>query len=282
MKSNKKRHSKFFRMLKQPVFILALVMTGILVFAAVFGPSLVPHDYSTQNIPIKFHGPTAEYPFGTDEFGRCVFCRIVYGSRIALKVGLIAVGIEALIGVTLGLISGWYGGAIDKAVQFVTDVTWAIPPIIMSMAIIMLLKPSSVNIGISVALVSWGQLEKVVRSKTMALKNLPYIDAAKIGGESAGSILFRYILPNLMSTIVIMLTLALPGAMLSTTMMSFLGLGSQPPSPDWGMIVSSGVKFLRQAPWISIATGGAILWSVLSFNLLGEKIKELLDPKMRV
>ncbi|MBQ6663288.1 MAG: ABC transporter permease [Firmicutes bacterium] len=282
MKTKKAPSTKLGRMLRQPSFIIILIMTGLLIFAAIFGPYLLPHDYATQNLANQFASPSAEYPFGTDQYGRCIFCRIIYGSRIALKVGLIAVGIEAVIGVTLGLISGWYGGPIDKVVQFVTDVTWAIPPIILSMAIIMLLEPSSENIAISIALVSWGQLEKIVRSKTMALKNLSYIDAARIYGESSASILFRYILPNLMSTIVIMLTLALPGAMLSTTMMSFLGLGSQPPSPDWGMIVSEGVKYLRQSPWISIATGLAILWAVLSFNLFGEKIKDLIDPKMRV
>ena len=282
MKTKKTPKSKLGRMLRQPSFIVILIMTGLLVFAAIFGPYLLPHDYATQDLSNQFASPSVEYPFGTDQYGRCIFCRIIYGARIALKVGLIAVGIEAIIGVTLGLISGWYGGPIDKIVQFVTDVTWAIPPIILSMAIIMLLEPSSENIAISIALVSWGQLEKIVRSKTMALKNLSYIDAARIYGESPASILFRYILPNLMSTIVIMLTLALPGAMLSTTMMSFLGLGSQPPSPDWGMIVSEGVKYLRQSPWISIATGLAILWAVLSFNLFGEKIKDLIDPKMRV
>jgi peptide/nickel transport system permease protein len=231
---------------------------------------------------MKLTAPGAQYLLGTDQYGRCIFSRIIYGSRIALSVGLIAVVIETLIGVTLGILAGFYGKTVDKVVMFLTDMTWSIPPIILALAIVIMLGPSAQNVAISIAVVSWAQFTKIVRAKVQGIKDLSYIQAARVYGENDFSIIMRYILPNLVSTIIILASLALPAAILSTTSMGFLGLGSQQPQPDWGLILAGGIQYIKKAPWISIYPGLAIVWTVLSFNLVGEGLKVLLDPRMKV
>ncbi|MDO5303566.1 MAG: ABC transporter permease [Clostridia bacterium] len=276
------KKEKFKRLLKNPMFVIGSVMFLIVILVVIFAPVIAPHTYTEQNASVALTGPCKEYPWGTDQYGRCIFSRVVYGSRIALSVGIIAVVIETLIGVTLGIISGYYGKKIDKVVQFVTDATWAIPPIILAMAIVLMLGSSATNVAIAVAVVSWAQFTKIIRTKVMAIKALPYIEAARIYGESDLSIILRYILPNLVSTIIVLATLAMPSAILSTTSMGFLGLGAQQPLPDWGWILQNGIQYIKNAAWISMAPGLAIVWTVLSFNLVGEGVKELLDPRARV
>ncbi|MBR6585668.1 MAG: ABC transporter permease [Firmicutes bacterium] len=276
------KKGKLKQMLKNPMFLIGSIMFLVVIFAVIFAPLIAPHGYTEQHYDDALTGPCSEYPWGTDQYGRCIFCRVIYGSRIALSVGLVAVIIETVIGVTLGVISGYYGKKIDKFIQFVTDATWAIPPIILALAIVLMLGSSAMNVAIGVAVVSWAQFTKITRTKVMAIKNLPYIEAAKIYGESDLSIILRYILPNLVSTIIVLATLAMPSAILSTTSMGFLGLGAQQPMPDWGWILQDGIQYIRKAPWISMAPGLAIVWTVLGFNLVGEGVKELLDPRVRV
>lgn len=273
---------KMKAIVKNKMFLIGFLLFASVVILAVFAPQIAPHTYDGQNMAMKLAGPCKEYPLGTDQYGRCIFSRVIFGSRIALSVGLIAVVIETLIGVTLGILAGYYGKAVDKVILFITDTTWSIPPIILAMAIVLMLGPSAQNVAISVAVVSWAQFTKIVRSKVQSLKNLSYIEAARIYGESDLNIILRYILPNLTSTIIILATLALPSAILSTTSMGFLGLGAQQPQPDWGMILSEGIKYIGKAPWISIVPGAAIVWTVLGFNLAGEGIKELLDPRLKI
>lgn len=277
-----KKRSKLWKVIRKPLFFIGFVMLLVVVLAAIFAPQIAPHPYDGMNLAVKFKAPCAEYPLGTDQYGRCIFSRIVYGSRIALKVGLVAVVIETVIGVTLGILAGYYGKRIDRVIMFVTDMIWSIPPIILAMAIVLLLGPSAENVAISVALVTWAQFTKIVRAKVQSMKELSYIEAARVYGESDLQIILRYILPNLTSTIVILASLALPSAILSTTSMGFLGLGAQEPLPDWGMILSGGIQFIKKAPWISFWPGLAIVWTVLGFNLAAEGLKELLDPRMKV
>lgn len=276
------KKGKLKQLLKNPMFLIGSVMFLVVIIAVIFAPLLAPHGYTEQHYEDAMKGPCSEYPWGTDQYGRCIFCRVIYGSRIALSVGLVAVTIETLIGVTLGVISGYYGKKIDKFIQFITDATWAIPPIILALAIVLMLGSSAMNVAIGVSVVSWAQFTKITRTKVMAIKNLPYIEAAKICGESDLNIILRYILPNLVSTIIVLATLAMPSAILSTTSMGFLGLGAQQPMPDWGWILQDGIQFIKKAPWISMAPGLAIVWTVLGFNLVGEGVKELLDPRVRV
>lgn len=277
-----KKSEKILKILRKPMFFIGTVMLALVIIAAIFAPLIAPHGYADVDLSVKLLPPGGEFPLGTDQYGRCVFSRIIYGSRIALRVGLIAVVIETLIGVTLGIVAGYFGKRLDTVIMFVTDMVWSIPPIILAMAIVLLIGPSAENVAIAIALVTWAQFTKIVRAKVMSIKNLSYIEAARVYGESDLQIILRYILPNLVSTIVILASLALPAAILSTTAMSFLSLGAQEPLPDWGMILSGGIQFIRKASWISLWPGVAIIWTVLGFNLTAEGIKEILDPRMKV
>ncbi|MBQ1407756.1 MAG: ABC transporter permease [Eubacterium sp.] len=278
-----KKLKKFWKIARKPMYFIGFLMMLIIILVAILAPVIAPHGYADMDISLKLLPPGTEgFPLGTDQYGRCVFSRIIYGSRLALKVGLIAVVIESLIGVTLGILAGYFGKRLDSFIMFITDMVWAIPPIVLAMAIVLLMGPSAEHVAISIALVSWAQFTKIIRAKVMSLKNLSYIEAARVYGESNLQIILRYILPNLTSTIVILASLALPAAILSTTAMSFLSLGAQEPLPDWGMILSGGIQFIKKASWISIWPGVAIIWTVLGFNLTAEGIKELLDPRMKV
>ena len=277
-----RRPSKLALLVRKPMFVAGLAMLVVVVLAAIFADQLAPHAYDEQNLVRKLAAPCAEFPLGTDQYGRCILSRIIHGSRIALRVGVIAVAIECVIGVTLGIVAGYYGGVADKVISFFTDMVWSIPPIIFAMAIVLLVGASAENVAFAIAVVTWAQIAKVVRAKTRTICSESFIEAARTYGEGDLSILLRYVLPNLVSTIVIMASLALPSAILSTTSMGFLGMGAQEPLPDWGMILSGGIQFITRAPWISLYPGIAIVWTVLGFNLASEGIKDLLDPTIEV
>ena len=274
--------SKLRALLANPTFTIGLLMLVVIIAAALLADVIAPHGYADQNLAAKLTGPCSEYPWGTDQYGRCIFSRVLHGSRLALRVGVIAVVIECIIGVTLGVIAGYYGGVADKVISFLTDMVWSIPPIIFAMAIVLLVGASAENVAFAVAVVTWAQIAKVVRAKTRTICAESFIEAARTYGETDLSIIVRYVLPNLTSTIVIMASLALPSAILSTTSMGFLGLGAQEPLPDWGMILSGGIKFIRSAPWVTLYPGIAIVWTVLGFNLASEGVKDLLDPTIEV
>lgn len=268
--------------LKNISFKLGGMVFLSVVLTAVFAPIIAPYSYDEMHIPDALKPPSSKYLFGTDQYGRDIFSRIVYGSRIALKVGVLVVIIETVIGVSLGLLAGYYGGKIDKVISFITDVFWAMPPLVLALAVVTLLGPGLMNVMIAIAVVSWAQFTRVVRAKSQSLKNMPFVEAGKAIGESDISIMLRYILPNTMGAIIVLSTLALPSAILSTTAMGFLGLGAQPPAPDWGVMLSEGVSYIKTAPWISIFPGLAIVYTVLGFNLLGEGLRDILDPRLKV
>ncbi len=273
------RASRIKKILNNKNFIFGLLITLSIIICAIFADVIAPHTYDEINLINKLQKPSMTYYFGTDMYGRCVFSRIIYGTRIVLQVGFIVTAIQLLIGVTLGLLSGYYGGHLRRVISFITDITWAMPSIVMSLAIVTILGPSLTNVVIAIALVGWAQYTKIISAKAQTLKNLPFIDAARVLGESDFNIITKYILPNTINQIIILVTLTLPTAVLSTSSLGFLGLGAQPPAPDWGVILAEGIKFLRLAPWISIAPGLSLLYVVLGFNILGEGLKEILDPK---
>ena len=262
------------------MFIAGFVIFVIVILVAAFADQVAIRSYRAMDMSNRLAPPSSEHPFGTDQYGRCLFSRVVYGSRIALRVGLIVVLIQGAIGITLGLIAGYMGGFADRIVSFITDVTWAMPPIVLAMAIVMALGPSLDNVIIAIAIISWAEMARVVRAKTQAVKSLPYVEAATAIGRTGPGIVLNHILPNIMSPILVLSTLSLPGAILSTTALSFLGLGSQPPQPDWGVILRDGITYMETAPWISVIPGLAIVWTVLGFNLLGVGLRDVLDPKV--
>lgn len=267
---------------KNKTFSAGAIIILTMIIMAAFAGAITNYTYDEIDISSALTKPDSQHLFGTDQLGRDLFTRVVYGSRIALKVGFIAVVIETFIGVTLGLLAGYYGGKIEKAISFVTDLTWAMPPIILALAIVTMLGPSLNNVIIAIAIVSWAQFTRIVRAKTQSIKNLPYIEAARAFGENDFDIIIRYILPNIIPSIIVISTLALPSAIMSTTALGFLGLGAQPPTPDWGVILSEGITYMNNAPWISIFPGIAIVTIVVGFNLLGEGLRDVLDPRLKV
>jgi peptide/nickel transport system permease protein len=271
----------FKEFIRNKTFMLGFVIFLSIILLAAFADNIAPFSYDEMNVQNKLLSPNEKYRFGTDQYGRDILSRVIHGSRIALKVGLIVVAIETVIGVSLGLVAGYYGGKLERMVLFFTDLTWSLPPIIMALAIVTMLGPSLNNVIIAIAVVSWAQFTRVVRVKTQAIKSLPYIEAARAFGENDLNIMARYILPNVLSSIIVLSTLALPTAILSTTSLGFLGLGSQPPDPDWGLILKEGIAFINQAPWISIFPGLAIVYTVLGFNLLGEGLRDIMDPRLK-
>jgi len=268
--------------LKNKTFCVGFFIFISVLFIAVFADIIAPYTYDEMEITNKLTNPNQQHLFGTDRYGRDVFSRVVYGSRIALKVGLIVVLIESFIGISLGLLAGYYGGITNRIILFITDLTWSMPPIILALAIITMLGPSLNNVVISIAVVSWAQFTRIVRAKTQSLKNMPFVEAARAFGENDFNIILRYILPNVMPSIIVITTLALPSAILLTSSLGFLGLGAQPPLPDWGVILSNGIPFIRKAPWIAIFPGLAIAYTVLGFNLIGEGLRDILDPKLKI
>jgi peptide/nickel transport system permease protein len=268
--------------LKNKTFCIGFFIFISVLFIAIFADIIAPYSYDEMEIINKLTSPNQQHLFGTDRYGRDLFSRIVFGSRIALKVGLIVVIIESVIGISLGLLAGYYGGVTNKIILFITDLTWSMPPIILALAIITMLGPSLNNVVISIAIVSWAQFTRIVRAKTQSLKNMPFIEAARAFGENDFNIILRYILPNVMPSIIVITTLALPSAILLTSSLGFLGLGAQPPLPDWGVILSNGIPFIRKAPWITIFPGLAIAYTVLGFNLIGEGLRDILDPKLKI
>ena len=270
----------FRRLLRNKLFAAGLVIFSVVFITALFADNIAPMGYREMDLQNTLQPPSREALFGTDQYGRCIFSRVIYGSRIALRVGVIVVVIQTVIGVFMGLVAGFQGGYVDSIISYLIDVTWSMPVIVFALAIVMALGPSLDNVIIAIAVVSWAQLARVVRSKTHSIKNKPYAEAAHALGMSNTRLIFRHILPNILSPIIVLTTLSLPNAILSTTSLSFLGLGSQPPAPDWGVILNEGIDYIELAPWISTFPGLAIVWTVLGFNLLGVGLRDILDPTL--
>ncbi len=257
------------------------IMVVIVVFAALFADVISPYNFDDSFTGDKFTAPCAEHLFGTDDFGRDMFSRVIYGSRISIKVAVLAALIEIVIGVSIGLAAGYYGGNADRILSFLGDLTWSMPPIIMSMAVITVLGKGLDNVIIAIAVVSWAQYARIVRAKTQSLKNMAFVETGQAFNESDFSLMFRYILPNIVPSIIVLASLSIPSTIMSTTALSFLGLGSMPPSPDWGLLLANSMRSIGNAPWLAIYPGLALVFTVFAFNLLGEGLRDLLDPRMK-
>ncbi|MBK8023130.1 MAG: ABC transporter permease [Chloroflexi bacterium] len=256
-------------------FVLLIVLTGV--FASV----IATHPPAEQNLRQMRQPPSAEHFLGTDHVGRDVFSRVVYGAQIALATGLTLIAIEAIIGITIGVVSGYFGGWIDVFLSILVDVFWAFPPVVLALGIITTLGPGLNNVIIAIALISWAPFARVTRAKVQSLRRLEYVEASRSFGAGPWSILVRHIAPNVLPTSLVMATLMLPTALLAASSLSFLGFGAQPPTPEWGAILNEGREHLRTAPWISTYPGLAIVITVLGFNFLGDGLREALDPKLK-
>ena len=263
------------------LLLLGLFIVFSMCFCAIFAPFFTPYLPNELNLNQILHAPSSEHLMGTDALGRDVFTRLLYGARVSLWVGFIAVGISSFIGITLGLISGYFGGIIDEIIMRLVDIMLCFPSFFLILAVIAFLEPSLTNIMIVIGFTSWTGLTRLVRAETLSLRERDFIAAAKLSGASKIRILFIHILPNTLAPVLVSATLGIAGAILVESSLSFLGLGVQPPDPSWGNMLLDGKDVLSNAPWLSFFPGIAIFITVLGYNLLGESLRDIFDPRTK-
>ncbi|MCL0051381.1 nickel ABC transporter permease subunit NikC [Thermodesulfovibrionales bacterium] len=263
---------------------LALIGAGIilvLIFIAVLAPFIAPHDPIEQNLEHRLLSPNTEYLLGTDNLGRCILSRLIHGTSVSLQIGVMVVGIAAFVGVTLGLVAGYRGGLIDELIMRIVDILLAFPGIILALVIAGILGPSLFNVMLALAVVGWTSYARVVRGAVLSVKEKEFVEAAQALGAGEARIMFRHILPNVMAPVIVMATLGMAHVILAAAALGFLGLGAQPPTPEWGSMLNDGRAFMRTAPHLTIFPGLAIMVTVLAFNFLGDGLRDALDPRLK-
>ena len=256
-------------------FVLALVAV------ALFIPWISPHDPYRVALDEQFLPPSWRFWLGTDNFGRDVLTRILYGARISLLVGTVPSLISLVIGAAMGILSGYIGGKTDAVIMRVADMMIAFPSLLLAMVVMYTLGPNLLNIFFALALVGWASVARVVRSQTLALKGKEFIEAARANGTSRFTVMFKHIFPNVIPSLIVLFSLSIPDAIMWESSLSFLGVGVQPPEASWGLLVAKGKEYLLQAPIVAIAPGVAILLTVLAFNFVGDGLRDALDPSMK-
>lgn len=259
--------------------VVGLVLIVLFAFVAVTARWTAPHSPIEQNLARRLEPPSSEFWMGTDDFGRDVYSRVLHGARISLTVGIVAVGLALLVGGTLGLVSGFYGGTLDLLLMRAMDVMLAFPSILLAITVVAVLGPSLTNAMVAVGITGIPGYARLVRGVVLQVKTLEYVTAARALGAGDGRLLLRAVLPNCVAPLLVQTTLGLATAVLDAAGLSFLGLGAQPPMPEWGAMLSQGRELILDAPWALTAPGLAILLSVLGFNLLGDGLRDLLDPR---
>lgn len=265
---------------RHSMLALGLGLVLIMSLAAMAAPLLAPYDPNMPHDAV-FAPPSSEFWLGTDRLGRDIFSRLLYGGRVSLWVGFVAVGISTLIGVVLGLVSGYFRGWVDELIMRVVDVMLCFPSFFLILSVIAFLEPSLTNIMIVIGLTSWMGVARLVRAETLSLREREFVDAARLAGCSTPYILWRHILSNALAPVLISATLGVAGAILVESSLSFLGLGVHPPDASWGNMLLEGKSALEIAPWLSVYPGMAILLTVLGYNLLGESLRDMADPRLR-
>jgi peptide/nickel transport system permease protein len=260
---------------------LGLALVGGMSLAALLAPWIAPFDPNAINVDAMLRTPSLAHPLGTDALGRDVLSRMLYGGRVSLWVGFVAVGISTAIGLGLGLCAGYFGGLVDELIMRLVDVMLCFPSFFLILAVIAFLEPSLNNIMAVIGLTSWMGVARLVRAETLSLRGRDFVLAARVAGAGPARIIARHILPNALAPVLVSATLGVAGAILVESSLSFLGLGVQPPDASWGNMLMDGKEVLEVAPWLSVFPGLAILFTVLGYNLLGESLRDLLDPRLR-
>ena len=276
-----KQVSTWSRLRRSPGAMIGLALIVLLLLTAITANVITSQGIDNQDLRKGLFPPGGEYPLGTDEFGRDMLSRIIHGSRVSLQVGIIATVISAVVGISLGAIAGYFGGRIDYVIQGMVDISWAFPTVLMTIFLIAVLGPSLTNVMIAVGLVYWGGFARVVRGQVLSLREWEFVTAARAIGARDWRIMFRHIVPNIISPVIVMATLMMGDAILIEATLSFLGMGAQPPTPSWGSILASGRSYLILAPWVTMFPGVAIMLAVLGFNLLGDGLRDAIDPRLK-
>lgn len=272
---------QWYRFKKRPVAVAGLVIVLAFVLVALITPWIAPYDPFEPNFNKILAPPGGGHLLGTDELGRDIFSRILYGSRISIMVGVVAIGLAALVGVPLGLIAGYYGGRLDNIIMRAIDVLMAFPSILLAIVIVSILGPGLENAVIAVGVFTVPAFARLTRGEVLAIKNQEYIEAAQAMGANDGWIILWHIVPNIISPLIVWSTLNVSSAILTAAGLGFLGLGAQPPSPEWGAMLAKGREYLLVAPHVTTFTGLAILLLALGLNLLGDGLRDILDPRLK-
>lgn len=257
----------------------SMALVGAVIAVAVFAPVLAPHDPLAAVMSKALQGPSWEYPCGTDQLGRCILSRIIYGTRASLKMSLILVSIVFSFGTVMGILAAYFSGIVDAVVMRISDMMISFPGIVLAIAIAGMLGPSMFNTVLALAVVSWSKYARLSRSLTLKMKNQDYVAAAKITGAKHWHILTTYVLPIVIPTMIVTAAMDIGTMMLELSALSFLGLGAQPPTPEWGAMLNEGRKYLQTASWLMIFPGIAIFLVVMAFNLLGDALRDVLDTR---
>lgn len=261
---------------------IGMVLVGLIVAVAILTPILDPYNPKLDSdLANSGQPPSREHLFGTDRLGRDILRRIMHGARLSLSVGIVAVVTAGTGGTILGLVSGYFGGAVDMVIMRVIDILMAFPSMLLAIAIVAVRGPGLFNTVIALSVVGVTGYARLVRSMVLSIRERDYVEAAHMVGVRDPRIIFRHILPNSLAPIIVSATMGIGGAILTAAALGFLGLGAQPPAPEWGVMVSDGVPFLRQAPHMVFFPGMAIMFTVLGFNLLGDGLRDALDPQMQ-
>jgi peptide/nickel transport system permease protein len=266
--------------LRQPLGAIGTVIVLLFVFCVVFAPLIAPYDYTQQDIPNRMQGPSAKYLLGTDNLGRDLFSRLVYGSRIEFGTALPSVGIALTVGMLLGLIAGYVGGWLDNLIVVIMDTLQAFPAIMLALAILSLLGPSLVNVIIVISLTWMPNYARVIRAQTLSIREKTYVEAERSLGATDRNILFSHILPNVIAPPLILAAMDLPWVITFEAGLSFLGLGVRPPTPSWGSILSGGFDHIFETPWPILWSSLALALTTLGFTLFGEALRDVLDPRL--
>ncbi len=270
------------RLLRNKLAIIGMVILGLFIFCAIFAPWIAPYDPIAQDVTRRREPPSWEHPFGLDEVGRDLLSRVIYGARVSLYVGVASVSLAIIVGTLIGAVSGYAGGWIDNVIMRIMDIMLAFPSLLLAIAIVAILGPGLLNMLYAIAFVSIPAYARIVRASVLAAKEMDYTLAARAIGCSSSRILFRHIMPNCLTPIIVQGTLGIATAILDAAGLSFLGLGAQPPTPEWGAMLGQGRGSVFTAPHVVIFPGLAIMLSVLGFNLLGDGLRDALDPRLRM
>ncbi len=267
---------------RNPTLVLGCVMLGAIVLVALLAPWLAPHpgDAGDATHPFQvLQAPSSAHPFGTDLVGRDLLTRVMYGARISLRIVIEVLVLAGLIGIPLGLVAGYFGGLTDQIIMRITDVFLAFPALLLSLAIAFVLTPSVANMTIAITVTWWPWYTRLVRGEAASIATRPYIESCRVLGVSPVRVLLRHVLPNSMTPVLVQMSLDAGGILLTAAAISFLGLGAQDPTPEWGLMVSQGADYFSTQWWFVTFAGLAILFTAMAFNMIGDGVRELLDPK---
>ena len=261
--------------------VISFALIVIIILAAILAPLLTPYEENEMDLLHRLAAPSADHLLGTDEGGRDVLTRLLYGARVSLLIGVAPALLSLILGAVLGVAAGYKGGLADAVIMRIADVTLAFPSMLLAMVIMYALGGGILNVFLTLTLVNWANVARVVRAQTLKLKNCEFVEAARIIGVSRDRIMRRHILPNCLPTLLVLFTLNIPASILTESSLSFLGLGIQPPNASWGLMINTGRQYLYNAPWLCFAPGAAIMLIVLAFNFLGNGLLDVLDPRMK-